>query len=395
VRLSLAYLVASLLLVFALAGCSNEQSILTPAPDGTVRIVSSLPARGPAAGQARAIEDAISLAIRERGGKAGGFQVNYVQLDDSSEETGEWSREKELANATAAVNDPSVVAYIGPYSSGAAAVSLPITNRAGLLQVSPSATWPGLTATGWDTGEPERYFPTGQRNFLRMMPPDSVQAEAAARWSADLNYKSVVVVEDGSSYSNGMADTFSRAAAPLAITITARLTLAEVADGIQTVRFGAAVAVFYAPSTVDNAVKVARALAPSGLPIFSTDTALAPKFIDQAGSAATRWLVLSNAAVPDLSRKFAAPQTSSGNTDEFESQFAANAYTITSIILDGIASGTGRDRSALVSFVRSARAAGSGDVQLFNQDGDPTSWIISGYRWGVGAFTFDRAFSGP
>src|SRR5207237_751343 len=119
VRPCLAYLAASLLLVFALVGCSNEPSILTPAPVGTVRIVSSLPTRGPAAGQARAMADAITLAIRERGGKAGGFQVDYVQLDDSSDETGEWSHEKEFANATSAINDHSVVAYIGPYNSGA------------------------------------------------------------------------------------------------------------------------------------------------------------------------------------------------------------------------------------------------------------------------------------
>jgi len=45
-----------------------------------------------------------------------------------------------------------------------------------------STTYLGLTLQGPGVakGEPGHYFPTGQRNFVRLVPADDVQAAAAA-----------------------------------------------------------------------------------------------------------------------------------------------------------------------------------------------------------------------
>ena len=42
-------------------------------------------------------------------------------------------------------------------------VSLPITNKAGILQVSPANTYVGLTTDqpGSEKGEPDKYYPAG------------------------------------------------------------------------------------------------------------------------------------------------------------------------------------------------------------------------------------------
>ena len=81
------------------------------------------------------------------------------------------------ANARHAVQDRSTIAYIGDFSSGASAVSAPITNAAGILQVSPASTYGGLTrADGGDKGEPEKYSPSGKLTFARVIPNDIVQA---------------------------------------------------------------------------------------------------------------------------------------------------------------------------------------------------------------------------
>jgi hypothetical protein len=128
------------------------------------------------------------------------------------------------------------------------------------------------------------------------------------------------------------------------------------------------------------------------LPVFATDTALAPQFISQAGEAGRRWLVLSNSAPADSAHKFAAPLASGGNHDQFASQFAANAYSIANLILDGIASGTGRDRAALLKFVLSAKRADGEGGQLFKDSGDPNDWVASGYKWAASGFTLDRDF---
>lgn len=376
----------------ALTGCSGEQAILAPARANTVRIVSSLPTRGSSAAQARQISEAIELAIKERGSTVDGETVEYVALEGGSEETGEWSRERELANATAATNDPSVVAYIGPYNSGAATVSLPVTNRAGLLQASPSAAWPGLTLPGWDPGEPDKYHPAEARNFLRLMPPDSVQAEAAAMWASSLGYRSILVLSDGSTYSTGMAATFIQKAGSLGLAASETVEVEPQSPGDPGARVGSEEAVFYAPSSVGAAALIAVSLQDKDTAIFATDTALDPQFLAQAGAAAERWNILSN-SVPTstLSAQFIGLFR-----DEYGAepgQFAANAYDIANLVLDGLEAGVGRDRARMLTYVgkKSAEASNSSPL-TFSSAGDPLHWRASCYTWLDGLFRLDRTF---
>jgi branched-chain amino acid transport system substrate-binding protein len=49
------------------------------------------------------------------------------------------------ANAKRAADDPTAMAYLGELDYGATAVSLPITNNAGVLQVSPGDGLTSLT----------------------------------------------------------------------------------------------------------------------------------------------------------------------------------------------------------------------------------------------------------
>jgi branched-chain amino acid transport system substrate-binding protein len=375
-----------------LAGCSTQQPVLAPSSPGVVRIVSSLPSRGSSAQQTLAIEDAIRTALAERGGAAGTTRVVYDALNDSDEETGDWSRQSEVANVTTAANDPSVVAYIGPYNSGAAMLAIPVANRAGLLEISPSATWPGLTQQGWDPGEPDKYFPTGTRNFVRLMPPDSKQADAAAQWASQLRTSHVAILEDGSSYSSGLANEFEAAAAANGISVTGQTHItAEPGTNVLS-QFGGAPAVFYAPSTAAQAANVARALQQDGVDVFATDTALDPQFIERAGDAARRWKIVSNSAPPDGNGHYAS-LTKQGRT--FSSRFAANAYDATNLIMDGIASGTGTDRSALVKYVSDTTILRDGArVRLLDSLGDPTSWVVSGYVVTASGLKLDRTLEG-
>src|SRR5262245_56422281 len=110
----------------------------------TIVIVSSLPRIGSAKGQTDTIVNGIKLAIADWE-KDFPFAVQHREMDDATEALGYWDAEKELATAKEAVEDKDVMAYIGPYNSGAAKVSMPILNAAGLVQITPSATWPGLT----------------------------------------------------------------------------------------------------------------------------------------------------------------------------------------------------------------------------------------------------------
>ena len=79
------------------------------------------------------------------------------------------------ANAKRAADDPRAIAYLGEVDRGASAVSVPRTNRADLLQVSPLDGLTSLTRRppGRPRAGPERYYPGERRSFLRLVPPDA------------------------------------------------------------------------------------------------------------------------------------------------------------------------------------------------------------------------------
>lgn len=187
-------------------GCSGCGSKGDP---NKIKIVSSLPRTGSAKGQTDTIVNGIKLALEESNYKAGSFTIEYLDLDDATALDGKWTADKESANAEQAIKDPDVMIYIGPYNSGAAAVSMPILNKADMLMISPACTWPGLTKPGkGDAGEPEKHRPAGKVNFTRVVPADDLQGPLGADWAQDLGAKTVYIIHDNEVYGKGIAELF-------------------------------------------------------------------------------------------------------------------------------------------------------------------------------------------
>ncbi|HYP19409.1 MAG TPA: hypothetical protein VEY08_04990, partial [Chloroflexia bacterium] len=91
---------AAILAVVLLSACGGEwETQLPPAGSNTLRIVSSLPTKGPSARQAKLISQAIDLAIEEVGPTLPAWRVEHLALDGGDDETGDWSARKEEANA--------------------------------------------------------------------------------------------------------------------------------------------------------------------------------------------------------------------------------------------------------------------------------------------------------
>ncbi len=120
----------------------------------------------------------------------GQFRVSYYSLDDANPQTGQWDPGITAADAKTAAQDTSTIAYLGDYNSAATAISLPLINAAGILQVSPASPYVGLTSS-LDAGqdEPERFYPTGHRSFGRLEPADAVQAGAQVRMMSTLHVR--------------------------------------------------------------------------------------------------------------------------------------------------------------------------------------------------------------
>ena len=126
--------------------------------------------------------DGIKLALKQAGNKAGDLTIKYTSLDDSTAQAGTWTPEATQANAREVAQDDAAVAYIGEFNSGASAISIPLLNEVPIAQISPANTAVGLTSDepGADEGEPDKYYPTGNRHYLRIVPKDTIQGAALA-----------------------------------------------------------------------------------------------------------------------------------------------------------------------------------------------------------------------
>jgi branched-chain amino acid transport system substrate-binding protein len=201
-------------LAFGLASCGGDDagSEKDDAAAKTLTVYSSLPLRGPAAAQSQSIVNAEKLALEDAGGRAGPFIVKYVSLDDSSGPVG-WEPKTVGAAARKAAQDKTTIGYLGDLDSGASAISIPVLNEAGILQISPSNTAVGLTqADGADKGEPEKYYPSGKRTYGRVIPADDVQAAAQIALQQSEACSSTFLVHANEFYGKGIADQIERQA---------------------------------------------------------------------------------------------------------------------------------------------------------------------------------------
>jgi branched-chain amino acid transport system substrate-binding protein len=323
--------------------------------------------------------------------------VEHVALDGGSDENGEWSPRIEGANATQAANDPQAIAYIGPYTSGATGVALPITNRAHVLTFGPTATWPGLTLDGWEAGEPGKYFPAGERNFARLALPDSRQGEAAARWAASSGAKRAFVLDDGSSYSIGLAAHFSAKAQQLGLNVVGEVSSPKIGQSslAHNLTASGADTLFFAPSSTGSAANFARLLNDSQLSItaFLSDTAMSDQFLDAVGDNASQWRIIYNGGEADTNRSawqafarrfqeaFSVPPT----------QASARAYDLTNLTLEAIKANPGIGRAELTRRVLATLYyEGASGVISFDQLGDSLSSRLVGYRIEGGKFIVDK-----
>ena len=196
--------------------------VSSPADPNTLKIVSMLPLTGSSQAQAQTIVNGIKQAIDEANSTAceGKLKIQFDQFDDATAATGKWDGAQVTANANKAVADGSVVAVIGHYNSGAAKLSIPILNQANLAMVSPANTYTGLTKPGKGTPqEPNVYYPTGTRNYARVVPADDLQGSVGAKWAKSLGVTKVYILDDQELYGKGLATVFDATAKEIGLTI--------------------------------------------------------------------------------------------------------------------------------------------------------------------------------
>jgi len=264
--------IAAMAAVVALgaAACSSSSSgssgSSSPASSGgTVNIYSSLPLQGASSSQTGPLVNGIKLALSQAGNKAGQWTVNYQSLDDSTAAAGAWDPGQTAANARKVASDPKAVYYIGEFNSGASEVSIPILNQAGIPQVSPANTYVGLTTAvpGVSApGEPQKYYPTGKRTYLRIVPIDSIQAGADLMAMKAAGCTKVAIANDKEAYGAGLAQLLELEKGSYGVTITSNTGIDPKAPNFRsyasTIKDQGANCFFFAGITANGAVQITK-----------------------------------------------------------------------------------------------------------------------------------------
>jgi class 3 adenylate cyclase/ABC-type branched-subunit amino acid transport system substrate-binding protein len=317
---------------------------------------------------------------------------------------GEGAEDPQLggSNATAFAADPAVIAMIGAGTSRVAATQIPITNEAGLLDCSPTATDPSLTKPREGALDLRSTYPV-RINYVRLPAAADVEAAAVASFARnDLGAHDALVVDDTRQVGGVVADAFEREFEALGGTVTRR-ALNPGADPVALLNSVAAAGlspslVFFGGLTDGGAAELRQAMVQVGhgdWPFVSWDGlwdgsgATANSFIAKAGAAANGSYV-SHPTVGTIRAEFeqhyraAHGDVPSGSLFDY----TAASYACAEIVIASLESarGVGNDPAAVREYVRAHAAdpASRFDTVVgpvsFDANGDFVHQVVSFYR---------------
>jgi branched-chain amino acid transport system substrate-binding protein len=375
---------------------------------GTVKLVSSLTRSGSSRGQSDSVVNSIHLCLDDWNWRLGEARIVYEDLDDGSEERGSWVAEKEVANARYAAADPDCLAYIGTLDADAAPYSIPILNEAGpLLMISPCNTYPGLTkAVPWAPDEPDKYYPTGNRNYCRTALSDDVQAVGAAQWARELGVKRIFVLHDTEPYGYGVADPFARACERLGIEVMGGGTRAIIPKASDFGALAAEIAASGADTTfyggiIQNGAGRLWSDVKTACPemrMMAADAIFEGAFLADARQAAESTLITFGGVPPaqlsgEGARFYARYKQTYGKQPE---SYAASTYDALSVVLGAIERVARKDRAAICRQVLKTRDfEGLLGRWSFDANGDITLRRISRIKVVQGDFAFLETVDAP
>ena len=402
VRAAVVCVLGMLALAAGVAGCGSEKESAVPNGSDTLTIYSSLPLQGPDRERARDMVNAIKLALQEAGGKAGPFTITYVPLDSATSEAGTWTADKVLDNARKAVRDINAIAYIGERDSAATALSLPLTNEGHILQVSPSSTYDGLTRASRRHGEPERFYPSGERTFARVVPADHLQASALVGYMKASGVRRLALLADRAIYGGGIADQVEQAAERRGIEVFDRgridASRGDLAGATRNIAETAADAFLYAGTTDSGAARIFAAVAeaaPSML-LFGPAAVADHALLEDVSATVKRQMRVTTPALPAR----LLPASARDFRDRFRMTFgrvpapeALQAYEAASAVLHAIESaGTrGNSRQAVTDAFLAIRDRNSvlGRYSI-DANGDTSLSTYAGNRVSGTQFVLDK-----
>jgi branched-chain amino acid transport system substrate-binding protein len=380
-------LVAALSLVAAGCGGGDDEGVAAlPASscsdveyggegDPDVLIASDLPLQGGDRVQTLQMQDAIRFVLEQREWKAGDLNIAYQGCDDSTAQAGSWDSGKCSENGQAYAANESMVGLIGTFNSGCAEVIIPALNQAqggAIAMVSPANTKVCLTTSvpSCAETEPDKFYPSGERNYARVVALDNAQAATIATYAKeDLGVKSVYIINDRQAYGLGLATNLENAFNFLDVEVKGNDAWDQKASSYEaifnTVKASGAEAVVFSGLVTLNGVKLikdkfavlgdneeVKLLAPDGFTPFTE--------VDKAGTAATTGMFVTvagssaNALVSEggRGREFINAFKADTGVERVE-PYTAYAAQAAEVLLDAIEA-AGDDRQAIIDNILGA-----------------------------------------
>jgi len=354
-------------------------------------LASDFPLQGSSRTQTEQIVAAIKYQLQQQDWKAGDYNIAYQSCDDSTAQAGSWDSGKCSANANAYASNDAVIGVIGTFNSGCAAIEIPVLNQApdgGIPMVSPANTYVCLTAAApsCDSTEPDKYYPSGNRNYLRVVANDAYQGSADAEFAKSEGVKSVYILNDKQAYGLGVATNFRDAAQSLGITIAGFAAWDSKATSYTSVfdkiKQTDADAVFLGGLICENGAQLIKdkvaVLGPNdGIKLIAPDGFTTQATIDEAGSASAG-MYLSVAGQPIDQFKGTAKEFVDGLLAGPLSGKPIDPYAIyggqaAQVMLDAIAASDGSRSDVTSKLFATNVQNGLLGTFTFSEDGDPVS----------------------
>jgi branched-chain amino acid transport system substrate-binding protein len=377
----------------------------------TAKIVSDFPRQGANRFQSTTLVNAIELAIQQRDGKAGNVIIEHESFDDARAQTGQWDAAKCAENAQTAAHDDEVIGWIGPFNSGCAAVQIPILNEAHLGMISPSNTYIGLTKSGGKPDEPEKYYPTGERNYARVIVTDDKQGQAGAKLMREEGWESVYILDDKETYGRGIADQVQQTAEDLGIEILGREGIDGSASNYRSLMNKIAQAdpdTIYFGGIIENNAdqlvkdKVGAGMSNEEVAFIVPAGVYVDTYLSQGGDAAEgTWVTFGGLPESELSaegREFL--KIYQQKYDDEIQPYTPYAYEAANVMLDAIeraseevGGGVPNRQAVLEQIFATEDYKGVLGIWSFDEDGDTTLSELSILRVEGGEFQLDRTLS--
>ncbi|HEX6511785.1 MAG TPA: branched-chain amino acid ABC transporter substrate-binding protein [Chloroflexota bacterium] len=374
----------------AASGAASAAAGAALAPGSTVTIGVELPMSGGEAANGVPTSNGVKLAVDQANAKSGNkYKYQVTVLDDAV--NGKHDPAQGAKNIQQFVADKNVMGVVGPFNSNVAQAEIPLSNEAGLTQISPANTNPDLTKPP-KALDLRKAHPT-DINYFRVCTTDDIQGPAGADYAfKNLNKKAVFVVDDNETYGKGIADEFEKRFTADGGKVLGHEHLSSGQQDFKSLLTKAKATnpdiIYYGGVTTTGGGLLRKQMTDVGMqqiPYVGGDGIEEAEFLQEAGPAAAgSWATVAAPIAEklpeaqDFIKAYNAKYTAAADK---LGAYSASGYDAANIIIQAVEN-AGADRAKVRAYVAGLKDfKGALGTYGFDQNGDTTDKIIS--MWSV------------